>query len=87
MQRINPEKLRDGLGAAIAIIDIDISTENIQTRTIDKAARSVLSLLMIILDKSTERIVDEEIKDLKERLLRLEGEVARLYRKLRIKTK
>ncbi len=79
MNRINPEKLRDELASAIALIDLDESKEGTTSNIIDRAARSILSLLMSVMKGATDHtIIDEDVRELKEDILRLKAEVARL---------
>lgn len=79
MNRINPEKLRDELASAIALIDLDMSKEGTTSNTIDRSARSILSLLMSVMKGATDHtIIDENVRELKEDVLRLKAEVARL---------
>jgi len=87
MEIISPEKLRDELGSAIALIDLDMSQEGTTSNIIDRSARSTLSLLMSIINNSREDVfvnhLVDEIKDLKEALLRLKVETASLKRQIR----
>jgi hypothetical protein len=74
MNRLNPEKLRDELASTIALIDLDMSKEGTTSNIIDRAARSTLSLLMSIFQLSTDEGSDDEIKDLKEQIIKLQIE-------------
>ncbi len=84
MNRINPEKLRDELAAAIAIIDLDMSKDGTISNIIDRSARSTLSLLMSVMEGATQTIViDEDIRGLKEQILRMQVEIGKLKRRLK----
>lgn len=84
MNRINPEKLRDELAAAIAIIDLDMSKDGTISNIVDRSARSTLSLLMSVMEGATQTIViDEEVRELREQVLRMGVEIARLKRRLK----
>jgi len=82
MEIIDPEKFRDELASAIALIDLDMSKEGTTSNIIDRSARSTLVLLMSILKNSTENIfvnhVFDEVKALNEQVLRLKVELTRL---------
>ncbi len=84
MNRINPEKLRDELAAAIAIIDLDMSKDGTISNIIDRSARSTLSLLMSVMEGATDHtIIDEDVRELKEQMLRLQVENGKLKRRLK----
>lgn len=84
MNRINPEKLRDELAAAIAIIDLDMSKDGTISNIVDRSARSTLSLLMSVMEGATDHtIMDEDIRELKEQMLRLQVENGKLKRRLK----
>jgi len=87
MNRINPGKLIDEFASQLSVIDIKAAEKGNIANISDRAARSVLSLLMVIFKKSEERVVNEEIRDLREEVFRLSVEVARLYRHLRLERK
>jgi len=88
MSYVNAEKFIDELANALAIIDQDPSTEGTTSNIIDRSARSIFMLLMSVLENckedSKERFIREDVRDLKERMSRLEVEVARLYREKRL---
>jgi len=84
MKRIDPEKLRDELAAAIAIIDLDESKDGTISNIIDRSARSTLSLLMSVMEGATDHtIMDEDIRELKEQVLRMGTEIGKLKRRLK----
>lgn len=77
--KINPEKLIDELASALALVDIDASKQRNISDISDRAARSVLSLLMIVFKNAQEPdVVNEEIRDLKEQVFRLQVEITKL---------
>ena len=80
MNRLNPDKFQKEIENSIFLIDEDMSKEGTTSNIIDRAARSILSLLKINVESATERVVTDEIKELKEKVLRMEVEVARLNR-------
>lgn len=85
MDRLNPEKFLDELGAAIAIIDLDESKDGTISNIIDRSARSTLSLLMSVMKGATDHtIIDEDVRELKEEVFRLRVEVGVLKKKMRI---
>jgi len=84
MNRINPDKLLKEIENTISLIDNDMSKEGTTSNIIDRAARSIFSLLKLVVELSTERVVTEDARVLKEKVLRLEVEVARLYREKRL---
>ena len=84
MNRLNPDKFQQEIDKSIFIIDEDMSKEGTTSNIIDRAARSILSLLKLNVESATESVVTDEIKDLKEKILRLEVEVARLNRLQRL---
>jgi len=84
MNRINPEKLKDELASAIALIDLDMSNDGTVSNIIDRATRSSYSLLMTIIDGATEQVICDEVKELKEEVLRLRVEVSSLKKKVRV---
>jgi len=84
MYRINPEKLIDQLASHLAVIDIKTGHKGTIPNIVDRAARSVLSLLMVVFKNSEERVITEEMRDLKEEVFRLRIEVNSLYRKARV---
>jgi len=88
MSYVNAEKLIDELASALAIIDLDPSQEGTTSNIIDRTARSIFMLLMSVVEsckeESRERFIKEDVRELKERLLRLEVEVARLHREKRL---
>ena len=88
MSYINAEKFIDELVTAVALIDVDLSKEGTISNIIDRSARSTLMLLMSVMEnckeESRERFISEDVRELKEKLLRLEVEVARLYREKRL---
>ena len=89
MKTYTKEKLIDELASALAIIDQDISPEGTTSNIIDRTARSIFMLLMSVIknckEESKERFIKEDVRDLKERMSRLEVEVARLYREKRLR--
>ena len=80
MNRLNPDKFQKEIDNSIFLIDEDMSKEGTTSNIIDRAARSILSLLKLNVENATERVVTDEMKELKEKVLRLEVEVARLNR-------
>ena len=80
MNRLNPDKFQKEIDNSIFLIDEDMSKEGTTSNIIDRAARSILSLLKLNVENATEPVVTDEIKKLKEQTLRLEVEVARLNR-------
>ena len=80
MNRLNPDKFQKEIESSIFLIDEDMSKEGTTSNIIDRAARSILSLLKLNVENATEPVVTDEIKKLKEQTLRLEVEVARLNR-------
>jgi len=88
MSYVNAEKLIDELASAIAIIDQDPSHEGTTSNIIDRTARSIFMLLMSVVENckedSRDRFIREDVRELKEKVLRLEVEVARLYREKRL---
>jgi len=84
MTRINPEKLIDQLASHLAVIDIKTGRKGTIPNIVDRAARSVLSLLMVVFKSSEERVITEEMRELKEEVFRLRIEVNSLYRKSRL---
>ena len=80
MNRLNPDEFLKEIDNSIFLIDEDMSKEGTTSNIIDRAARSILSLLKINVENATESVVTDEIKKLKEQTLRLEVEVARLNR-------
>ena len=82
MEIIDPEKFRDELASAIALIDLDMSKEGTTSNIIDRAARSTLSLLMPIIGNSTQDVFTnhfiDEVKGLNEQVLRLKVELLRI---------
>ena len=84
MNRLNPDKFLKEIESSIFLIDEDMSKEGTTSNIIDRAARSILSLLKLNVENATEPVVTDEIKKLKEQTLRLEVEVARLNRLQRL---
>ena len=84
MSYVNAEKFIDELASALAIIDQDPSQEGTTSDIIDRTARSIFMLLMSVVENCKEPIISEDVKELKEKILRLEVEVARLYREKRL---
>lgn len=80
MNRLNPDKFQKEIDNSIFLIDEDMSKEGTTSNIIDRAARSILSLLKLNVENATERVITDEMKELKEKVLRLEVEVARLNR-------
>lgn len=84
MNRLNPEKFTKEIETAIALIDDDPSREGSTSNIIDRAARSMFTLLRIIVDNSTEDVTTDEIKELKNKILRMEVEITRLKKKINL---
>ena len=84
MNRLNPDKFQKEIENSIFLIDEDMSKEGTTSNIIDRAARSILSLLKLNVENATEPVITDEIKKLKEQILRLEVEVARLNRLQRL---
>ena len=75
MYRINPQKLIDTLASKLAEIDIKADEKGTISNISDRAARNVLSLLMVVFNESQERVVTEDIRELKEEVFRLRVEL------------
>lgn len=84
MNRLNPEKFIKEIETTIALIDDDPSREGSTSNIIDRAARSMFTLLRIIVDNSTEDVTTDEIKELKNKILRMEVEITRLKKKINL---
>ena len=87
MEIINAEKLIEELVSAVALIDLDLSKEGTISNIIDRSARSTLMLLMSVIENSREEVfighLVEEIRGLKESVLRLQVEIVALKRPIR----
>ena len=84
MNRLNPDKFQKEIENSIFLIDEDMSKEGTPSNIIDRACRSVLSLLKLNVESSTESVVTDEMKVLKDKIVLLEVEVTRLNRLQRL---
>jgi len=84
MNRINPDEFLKQIDKSLELIEQDFSKSGTISNIIDRSNRSMLLILRSIMEISTERVIKDEINDLKEKVLRLQVEVARLYREKRL---
>jgi len=84
MNRINPDEFIREIDKSLDLIENDLSKTGTISNIIDRGNRSMLLILRSIMEISTERVVTEETRDLKEKVLRLQVEVARLCREKRL---
>jgi len=85
MNRINPEEFLKEIDKSLELIEQDISEPGTISNIIDRNNRSMLTLLKSIVRNSQERVINDDVFQLKEKVLRLEIEVARLYREKRLR--
>ena len=85
MNRINPDEFLKEIDKSLDLINQDISEPGTISNIIDRGNRSMLLLLKTIIKNSKERVITDELKDLKENFLRLQVDVARLYREERLR--
>jgi len=84
MNRINPDEFLKEIDKSLDLIEQDLSKSGTISNIIDRSNRSMLLILRSIVEVSQERVITEDARELKENVLRLQVEVARLYREKRL---
>jgi len=85
MNRINPDTFIKEINKSLELIEQDLSAPGTVSNIIDRNSRSMLLLLRSIVRVSMERVINDEIKELKEKVLRSQVEIARLKERANLK--
>lgn len=80
MKIINARKLKENIKILIAEIEMYALDGNERSQLIDASMMATLFVLIRLTDESEERFINDEMKELKEKMLRLEGEFAKIKR-------
>lgn len=78
MRIINARKLKENIKILIAEIEMYALQGNERSQLIDATMMATLFVFVRLIDESEERLINDEIKELKEKVFRLEGEVSRM---------
>lgn len=78
MKIINARKLKDNIKILIAEIEMYALDGNERSQLIDASMMATLFVLVRLVDESEERFIDDEMKELKEKVFRMQGEINRL---------
>lgn len=84
MNRLNPDKFLREIDTALELIEEDFSKSGTISNIIDRTNRSMLLLLRSIVENSKERVINDEIKELKEQVLRSQVEITRLKKRVEL---
>ncbi len=82
MNRLDPDKFLKEIDKSLELIEEDFSNSGTISNIIDRSNRSMLLLLRSIVEVSKERVINDDIKELKEKVLRSEVEIARLKKRV-----
>ena len=85
MNRLDPDRFLKEIDKSLELIEQDFSNSGTISNVIDRTNRSMLLLLRSIVEMSKERVINDEIKELKEKVLRSQVEIARLKERANLK--
>ena len=85
MNRLDPDKFLKEIDKSLELIEQDFSNSGTISNIIDRSNRSMLLLLRSIVEVSKDRVINDEIKELKEKVLRSQVEITRLKERANLK--
>jgi len=80
---INAKKLKENIKIVIAEIEMYALKGNERSQVIDASTMATLFLLVRLVDESEERFINDEMKELKEKVFRMEIELSVLRKNSR----